>query len=334
MWRLPVLTRLLAMVQVTSEVAAASVMRREMKPFAKAKVKTEISSEGEVSQRLILHQADSHSPVDGLLFTQGGSPFKADEFKKVCGASTAEQTCLQDLPIPLVRASEVDVVKILEQLPSVRYLSLQENMPHIIDMVKNEFDKSQVRKVLDAYVQSGIPIPAELSKELYEEQLGGSSVAELGEHENGDHIPADDDVTEEDPKTHQKTFNHHYVLHQKAPKAVVDGVLSVKGGKAFTTEQLDAICAADSDLIECVKGLPIIVVRASEEHLQKGLEREEDVQFSTLTESLPGIVRYLKGHMGLKDATDLAREYRDAGVPLPEKAIDDEFKKEHQQLKE
>jgi len=332
MRQFPIVTLLLALTRAE----AASVMRREVvKPKTNFKSESgmEINGEGEdMNRHLVLHQADSSSPVDGLLFTQGGKPFKTDDFKKVCGTSTDKVACFKDLPIPVARIPTANMIKILQERPSVKLLSLKESMPRIVDLLKNNFDDKHVRQLLDSYAQVGIPVPAELSERFKEEQLGGSSFNELGEHEGDDHTP-DDDVTEEDPKTHQKSINHHYVLHQQNRTAVADGVLRIKSGRAFTTDELDKICVEDSDLIECVKGLPMVVVRANTEHLKQGLKRLPAVEFDELKESLPEIVDYLKKHMGLKDAQELVDKYNKAGVPLPVEDIQKEFQKEGKDLK-
>jgi len=313
MWQSPVVMLMLGLIQAQAD--AASVMRRETR------------------RHLVLHQVDGSSPVDGLLFTQGGEPFKTDDFKKICGTSAHNLACFQDLPIPVVRTPKANMIRILEELPSVRLLSLPDNIPSIVDMLKKKFGGRHVRLFLDAYTQSGIPMPAELSKRCNEEQFGGSSFNELAEHGGDDHTP-DDAVTEEDPKTHQKSINHHYLLHQQYSEAEADGVLTMKSGGAFTTEELDRICAEDSDLIKCVKGLPMVVVRASKEHLTEALKRIPEVEFDELKKNLPDIVEYLKAHVGLKDAGGLVREYKKAGVPLPVKEIQQEFQKEGKDLDE
>jgi hypothetical protein len=253
--------------------------------------------------------------------TEDGGPFNSDDFQKVC-STTDELKCFEDLPVPVARTPKANMKRILQELPTVRLLTLRDSIPQIVDILEKNVDKNYIAQALDAYAQLGIYMPEGLSERFNK----GSSFNELDKDEDDD--APEDDLTEEDPNTHKKDMNHHYVLHQTDSKQVVDGVLSMKDGRAFSTEELEAICAADSALIKCKTGLPMVVVRATTEHLQRALKMLPDVAFDKLDESLPEIVQWLQEHTGLRNAKKLLKKYDEKGVPLPAEKILQEFAKE------
>jgi len=178
--------------------------------------------------------------------------------------------------------------------------------------------------------------PAEMDDEADDtnpEDMGDETGNLIEEESLGSSYQPGDRLREEDPKTGEASINHHYLLHQVNEESPVDGVLFMKKGEAFTTEDLHAICKEFVAQVECLEdNLPIVVVRAAKKNMDRILDQVGDVDFADLKENLPDIVNYLKNHIGIKDVNVLLEKYKNAGVKIPAGAIAEEFEKEHVDL--
>jgi len=147
-----------------------------------------------------------------------------------------------------------------------------------------------------------------------------------------DYSPGDDALPEKYPETDRNDINHHFVLHQSADTDPVDGVLSMKNGGAFKTSELDRLCNDLSDDIKCLKGVSVVVIRATKDHLDHALQFVPEAQFSKLEDMLPEFVAYLRKTQRFKDVQGLIDEYAGTGVNFPIQKVEAEFEREHTEL--
>jgi len=122
-----------------------------------------------------------------------------------------------------------------------------------------------------------------------------------------------------------------FVLHRKDKTSAVDGVLFMQDGTIFAENALEIFC---SKMDACLTDLPLAVAQASVEHITAVQKQLPKLAFAELTDHLPQVVRYLKSHISIEELPSVLEKYRKAGVSLPVGTIVQEFKEEHESLKE
>jgi len=274
-----------------------------------------------INHHYILHESQKGKPIDGILYLEDEKPFTTAQFEEMCHKLEADMECLEDgVPMAVVRASKKHLETALRRVPEVKFAPFKRILPKVLSYIKKKFRSKDVKTFINEYRDHDVKFDVKMMMKGIKQKY-----VKLD-----DPSPIDDVVSEKDPETSVKKINHHYILHESQKGKPIDGILYLEDEKPFTTAQFEEMCGKLAADVECLQeGVPMAVVRASKEHLNKALSQAPEVKFAPIRKILPKVVSYIKKKFRSNDTKPFIKEYRKTGVTFPVEMIKGEIKREH-----